>query len=245
MRIFTVGYGRHTPLDLLELAKKHDALLVDIRYYPWGKKRPEWQQRNLHQVFGERYRFIRALGNEEFGTGVIRLHDYPAGLAAIQELVRAGQSIILFCACARPETCHRSEVAKTLDLDGYKGIKELSFPKEPSPWDDPEGFFWGYLDPAYDKFLKLREWAKAHPDKMTEEYEKKLRIATSSYSYYQDRWDAFKKYVCSEKGQKDYAQQTDGRRNGGDGHSGKGGSSGGVVSGEWDGVDGEESFPEV
>lgn len=113
--LYTAGYTGLTPDLLLAAATQLNALLIDIRYSP-GSRHAQWRQPHLLDVWGDRYLHVRELGNANYdkhlGEG-IRLADADAGTQRIVRLL-ADQPLILLCACAAHEKCHRTTVAQEM-----------------------------------------------------------------------------------------------------------------------------------
>ena len=111
--IYTVGYSRlREPRRLLVLLDELDALVLDVRLKPWTRFEG-WSKKDLEALFGTRYRWIEAFGNDNYAGGDVRLHDPARGLAEVSPLL-ATHSVILLCGCADPTRCHRSTVAAVL-----------------------------------------------------------------------------------------------------------------------------------
>jgi len=118
--IYTAGYNRMTPDQLLALAAKLNAYVVDIRFSAWGK--PGWKGYELRNRHGGRYMHLKSLGNAAYKTGGMQIADYAAGRHALAALDRPA---ILLCACADPEGCHRTVVGHMLADDGFT-VTEIS-----------------------------------------------------------------------------------------------------------------------
>lgn len=125
-QIFTLGYSGRKPADILAWLNHLDADLFDIRFSP-ASRHPMWTGKGLKQVMGERYRHIKALGNENYKGGPIKLVDWSSGLSAIRASTRA---VVLMCACGNPAECHRTTVAELLRGSGL-AVNEL--PSGPPP----------------------------------------------------------------------------------------------------------------
>jgi uncharacterized protein (DUF488 family) len=112
--IYTIGYGRRQPQEIFDLVNSLGAVLVDIRFSPWG--RPGFKGFELSRALGDRYLHVKALGNAEYKTGGMRIADYAAGKAVLAALERPA---LLLCACAEPGGCHRTVVGEMLQEDGF------------------------------------------------------------------------------------------------------------------------------
>ena len=110
--LYTVGYSRLHPADILCVAERLDALIADIRISPHSRL-PVWNQKPLQAAWGRRYVYIPELGNRNYkgeaGAGVI-LADPERGTAHVLALLEQ-QSVILLCGCFDWQTCHRREAA--------------------------------------------------------------------------------------------------------------------------------------
>lgn len=113
-KIYTVGYGKRQPSEILDLVTGLGAVLVDIRFSPWG--RPGFKGFELKRALGDRYVHVKALGNAEYKTGGMRIADYETGRSALMVLDRPA---LLLCACASPTGCHRTVVGNMLQQDGF------------------------------------------------------------------------------------------------------------------------------
>jgi ASCH domain len=105
--IFTVGYQSPgwTPQNLLAELERLDAILWDIRWQPYSSI-PGWSQVELQRLLRDRYRHIKALGNDNFRGGTIKLNA-PASILSIAGDTLAMRPIVMLCGCRDVETCHR------------------------------------------------------------------------------------------------------------------------------------------
>lgn len=196
--VYTTGYHRHTPAELLQLAVENSiTACCDIRYWQRGsKERPEWGQENLLRVLGDLYVPMRCLGNiadREDARFIIA--DYPLGLSMVERLMGEHGGILLFCACRNPAKCHRSRVADLLSLDGIV-TEELEWPSDFSPWDDPERFYTERIQPIVDKYNEWkarRQEALAQGKTLSPEAQLKWDRLLREYQYVWGRWDAFRR----------------------------------------------------
>jgi uncharacterized protein (DUF488 family) len=130
MQIYTCGYGRQHPDQIFATLKKLGAVLVDIRYTPWG--RPGFKSFELSRALGAGYIHVKALGNAEYKTGGMRIADYDAGRAILAGL---DHPALLMCACASPDGCHRTVVGRLLQRDGFVVVElEPGQPQQPTLW---------------------------------------------------------------------------------------------------------------
>lgn len=126
-QIYTAGYGKRQPSEIAEILDDLGAMLVDIRFNPYG--RPGFKGWEMQRFFAGRYLHVKALGNAEYKTGGMRIADYAAGRDI---LARLDCPALLLCACASPVGCHRTVVAGMLRQDGFTVI-EAAFRREPAP----------------------------------------------------------------------------------------------------------------
>ena len=121
--VLTFGYQRQRPEALAALAEAEDALVVDVRIKP-SSRVPRRSQKALQANFGDRYVWVRELGNEEYqGTGV-RLVDEEVGLAKVRALL-AQRSVILLYFEEDEADCHRGYVKEIL-LTGRSRLDKAS-----------------------------------------------------------------------------------------------------------------------
>lgn len=123
--IYTTGYGRRQPSEIGELLDSLGAVLVDIRFSPYG--RPGFKGWEMQRFFAGRYLHLKALGNADYKSGGMRIADYEAGKAALLKLDRPA---LLLCACASPVGCHRTVVGEMLARDGFT-VSEAVFRRDP------------------------------------------------------------------------------------------------------------------
>jgi uncharacterized protein (DUF488 family) len=113
-KVLTFGYQGRRPQELLALADAEGAVVVDVRIKPWSRL-PGWSQKALQELLGERYVWVRELGNQDYkGTGV-RLVDEEAGLAKVREMLES-RPVILLCFESDETRCHRRHVRRRLEV---------------------------------------------------------------------------------------------------------------------------------
>lgn len=117
MFVSTLGYA--APGSDRELARLMDAphtLLIDIRYMPVSRWRPDWRKGNLSARFGGRYIHMRGLGNVNYKDREKGIHLYAPDVPLFQlrRLMESGYSLVLLCACRDYEHCHRRLVYELL-----------------------------------------------------------------------------------------------------------------------------------
>lgn len=111
--VYTVGYGKMQPAELLELAEGLDVTVIDIRGKPVSR-RAGFGGRQLERLLGLRYRWR---GNQL--GGVFHLPNarelWPKGCFDLAvEVAYKGLRPLLLCQCHAPGQCHRHMVATVL-----------------------------------------------------------------------------------------------------------------------------------
>ncbi|BDI33452.1 hypothetical protein CCAX7_55030 [Capsulimonas corticalis] len=151
--VYTMGYEGRKPADLLMIAERLDATIVDIRYRAWSAH-PQWRHGALREFLGDRYARCVQLGNKRYrepanadGSRQIELVDAAAGA---QYVLEHPHSVILMCGCRNAETCHRSNVARLL-IDQYdQRVFEIMWARGANA----SGILWA----AYD-WAEVDSWA--------------------------------------------------------------------------------------
>lgn len=110
--LYTFGYSRKQPEELVTLTEQLDALVADIRFSPRSRI-PHWSGGRLAKLLGDRYHHLPALGNRNYKGGPVDIVDLEGGMAQVAELL-ARQSVILLCACSDLHRCHRLLVAEAV-----------------------------------------------------------------------------------------------------------------------------------
>lgn len=87
--------------------------IVDVRLQPFGRVpfRGPTATRLLVESVGLSYVHLPDLGNVLYRTGGIQIRNLEA-IESVLTMLRAGRSVALMCACARPEKCHRLTLAE-------------------------------------------------------------------------------------------------------------------------------------
>ena len=115
--LYTLGY--HEPdaaSRLSHLMSDPKTLLIDIRYRaraPWSRT---WTKKALKATYGERYLHLRYLGNVNYQDPQLPIHllNPGKGIPQCVDLLEAGFSLVLLCACQDYERCHRKTVYEIL-----------------------------------------------------------------------------------------------------------------------------------
>ena len=146
-KVYTFGYGGRAPQDIATIAASLGAAVVDIRFNPQSR-RPEWNGGRLREFLagqGVRYAHVKALGNENYKGGPIKLYLPELGVKVVGAFLET-QPVVLLCACREVATCHRLTVAEL--LQERLGVEVVHLPfgfvaeAEPPP---PEGGVQGRL----------------------------------------------------------------------------------------------------
>jgi uncharacterized protein (DUF488 family) len=111
--LYTLGYTGIEPQEILDAAKRVDAIIADIRISP-RSRHPQWNGHALRGAWGSHYLHLPVLGNKnykgEYGIGVM-LKNPELGADTVLALL-VNRPVILLCACPNWETCHRRNAAE-------------------------------------------------------------------------------------------------------------------------------------
>ena len=119
---YTTGYTGKRVEQLPALLDYYDAVLADIRFAPHSRHL-EWTRNYLALMLKERYRHVAALGNRNYKThDSIQIHNLEIGIRLIGSWEK---NVILMCACAELENCHRRVVKAELERRGHE-VEELA-----------------------------------------------------------------------------------------------------------------------
>ena len=122
MRFFTTGYTGKRVEQLPGLLDFYGAVLADIRFAPVSRHL-QWTRDYLSLMLKNRYRHVAALGNRNYKThDSIQIHNLEIGIRLIQSWET---NVILLCACAEIENCHRRVVKNELEKRGAQ-VEELT-----------------------------------------------------------------------------------------------------------------------
>ncbi len=125
-KLYSVGYASLIGVEQLQEVLGPNVLLIDIRYYPSSRWRPEWSRKRLMERFAQNYCHLRELGNVNYRSSElpIELLDAKVGISQIASLLFEGRDICLLCACADWQKCHRRVVAELLqnEVDDLRPI---------------------------------------------------------------------------------------------------------------------------
>lgn len=135
--IYTFGYTGSSHAVLEAHLQNTGALLVDIRMSRRSRNHA-WREAALWEVFDHSwYLPLSALGNVNYRNGgPIALYEPADGLAQLRPIL-ARRPVILLCACADYQTCHRLTAA--LYLQAHLGGEVVHLPATaPDPLAAPK-----------------------------------------------------------------------------------------------------------
>ena len=106
-------------------------LLLDIRYRPISRYRPQWNKSRLQAQWGTRYKHCRTLGNINYKdrSQPIVLLDPEPTITIVAQHLESGNNIIVMCACKSHDECHRKPVIELIQQ------RQASFPRCPECGD--------------------------------------------------------------------------------------------------------------
>ena len=125
VNFYTTGYTGKAVEQLPALLDFNDAVLADIRFAPVSRHL-QWTKSYLSLMLKDRYRHVAALGNRNYKThgGAIQIHNLELGMRLIQSWET---NVILLCACAELENCHRRIVKNALETRGCEVAELMSW----------------------------------------------------------------------------------------------------------------------
>src|SRR5258708_6851742 len=123
MRVIPVGYGNAQHRELIpQLMQDANTIIVDIKYSQ-AASLYVWSGRALAKKYGDRYVWIKKLGNKhyktpELGISIVDLED---GLIDLHPILQDVDTALLLCGCGnygptekRPHGCHRKAVVDAI-----------------------------------------------------------------------------------------------------------------------------------
>src|SRR5687768_14785009 len=123
MKIYTTGYTGKRVEQLPVLLDFYDAVLADIRFAPVSRHL-EWRKTYLSLLLKKRYHHVAQLGNRNYKTGGIQIQNLELGIRMLES---RNENVILLCACAELENCHRRVVKIELERRGFETQEILSW----------------------------------------------------------------------------------------------------------------------
>src|SRR5262249_9155026 len=98
-----------------EFVEREDLIVADVRLKPASRLRG-WSAKALSVRLGDRYTWIRELGNLNYQGGPVALQDEAVGLAKLRELLH-GPGGVLLCVGSDVANWHRTVVTNALARD--------------------------------------------------------------------------------------------------------------------------------
>ena len=135
--LYTVGISKIQPEEMIGLLKDHGVeYLVDIRWKPFARFRPEFNKKRLDdpkewlKLSGLGYCHIGELGNMGKDAGELQLVDAETGLEKLSVEVQR-RTVAIMCMCFDPAACHRSDVANRMEerLAGRLSVTHIRKPE--------------------------------------------------------------------------------------------------------------------
>ena len=121
-RIYTTGFEKMRVTDLPELLAVLDAILIDVRFQP-PEKPLEFSKNYLKLLLKNSYYHVPVLGvRAENPNGGTAIQNIALGVKIVRELPH---NVVLMCACAAPENCHRRIIAQKL-IEQNLTVQEIS-----------------------------------------------------------------------------------------------------------------------
>jgi uncharacterized protein (DUF488 family) len=117
--IYTWGYWGKDVSEAARILDEIGGVLIDARLKPVSRYDPQWYRKNLENYFGKAYLSLTEWGNLNYKNdlapkGIFMIADFRAGLEKLPD----GRSALVMCVCKNYHTCHRSELARLLQLQG-------------------------------------------------------------------------------------------------------------------------------
>jgi uncharacterized protein (DUF488 family) len=133
MKIYTTGYTGKAVEQLSALLDFYEAVLADIRFAPHSRHL-QWTKNYLTVLLKNRYRHVPSLGNRNYKTGGIQIHNLELGIRLLESWK---ENVVLMCACAELENCHRRVVKNEFERRGFETEEILSWDvSQPSLFGD-------------------------------------------------------------------------------------------------------------
>ena len=129
--IITCGYGGKSRDRLWAWVKRHDAVVVDIRFSPISRD-PQWNGRELCKAFFGRYEHCAAWGNRNHAnkTLPVDIADFDYGWEKVDALRSGpdGRRVVLLCGCPQLVGCHRHTIASMIHDKTGEYCADLQLP---------------------------------------------------------------------------------------------------------------------
>lgn len=126
--LLTIGYtGQDAQQRLEALLAQPSTVLVDIRFKPRSRWRPEFNQAALMKRYGShKYEHCQALGNMNYNRPgePIKIWKPEEGVQQVIRFLRQRHTVILLCACKNYFQCHR-RTAYELVVAAFSNMGEI------------------------------------------------------------------------------------------------------------------------
>lgn len=118
--LHSFGYagGQDAQARLDVLMENAATFLLDIRYQPVSRWRPQWNRAALSERYGSRYGWVPSLGNQNYQhkeRGIQLAIGHGQAVRDAAQLVASGLSLVLLCACKDERRCRRTLVIEKMD----------------------------------------------------------------------------------------------------------------------------------
>ncbi len=118
--VHSFGYagGEDAQARLDALMENEATFLLDIRYRPVSRFRPQWNRAALSERYGSRYAWVPSLGNQNYQhkeRAIALAIGHGQAVRNAAQLVASGLSLVLLCACKDERHCHRTLVIEKMD----------------------------------------------------------------------------------------------------------------------------------
>lgn len=109
-----IGYAQPNADEVLEAAMTDPATrIVDVRFSPKSRWRTEWNMEALHKKYRDRYTWEQGLGNRNYHDPNLPIVIVDRRrVSTITTLLRAGNNVLIICACKDFQKCHRRVVVE-------------------------------------------------------------------------------------------------------------------------------------
>lgn len=126
--VYTLGYSGWPQAELLAVAARLDATVIDVRLVPRSRV-PSYNTKALKAALGDRYAWLEGFGNVNYKNGgPVALKDAAGAVKCLGAMSPHRPQIILLCGCADVDICHRKVVAERLAELFHCPIEHLQRP---------------------------------------------------------------------------------------------------------------------
>jgi uncharacterized protein (DUF488 family) len=110
LAIYTFGYTGFPQKLVFDWLRENNGVLCDIRFKPWSRA-PIWRSPHLQKALGDRYVWIRDLGNIQYFSGnPYEIVDLERGMSQVMKIAGSDRVPLLMCTCPPVNDCHRGYV---------------------------------------------------------------------------------------------------------------------------------------